>query len=61
MQELEKLQDVRDTLVDLPCSPQIRPIIAELNNILGLAHDGGGINVERLRILSSAARKEVTM
>ena len=54
--ELQQLTAVRDTLVDLPCSPQIKPMLAELSEILGLAHDGGGLDVDRLRILAHTAR-----
>lgn len=59
VQELQTLQEIRDTLVSLPCSPHIQPIIDELSEILGLAHDGGGIDVERLWDLLCAARKGV--
>ena len=54
--ELQQLTAVRDTLVDLPCSPQIKPIVSELSEILGLAHDGEGLDVDRLRILAHTTR-----
>ena len=54
--ELQQLQDIKDRLVELPCSPRVKPIVAKLSEILDLAQDGGSINVERLRILVHAAR-----
>ena len=55
-QELEELQEVRETLLALPCSQKVEPIVAQLSEILNLAHDGGGIDVDRLRILVHTAR-----
>ncbi len=57
--ELQELQEVRETLVGLPCSPQIQPIVDGLSDILDLAHNGGGIDVERLWALLCAVRKGV--
>ena len=54
--ELQQLIAVKDTLIKLPCSPEVEPIVTELSEILGLAHDGGGLDVDRLRILAHTAR-----
>ena len=56
--ELQQLQDIKDRLIELPCSPRVKPIVAKLSEILDLAQDGGSIDVERLRNLVHAAWEE---
>ena len=57
--ELAQLQDVRETLLKLPCSQKIKPIVATLSELLDLARDQRHINIERLEVLVCAAREEV--
>ena len=54
--ELQQLIAVKDTLIKLPCSPEVEPIIDELSGILALAQDGGNIDVGRLKTLVHTAR-----
>ncbi len=56
---LQKLEDIKTTLIELPCSPRVRPIVATLSELLDLARDQRCIDMERLEALVCAAREEV--
>ena len=55
--ELQQLIAVKDTLIKLPCSSEVEPILAELTSILEFAHGSGSIDVDRLQILVRAAKE----
>ena len=55
--ELQQLIAVKDTLIKLPCSPEVEPIVEVLSEFLDLAQDGGKIDVGGLKILVHAARE----
>ena len=58
--ELQELQEVRETLLALPCSQKVEPIVAQLSDIIGLARDQGRIDMNRLEALVRAAGEGVT-